>query len=331
MAALMLGLVAAVGVCELSLRAYHAAAGTYELSPDAIRARSESIWERSDDVELAYVHRSSHQGVGHAATEASGLLHPHDIPPEKPSGTVRIAVVGDSVGAGIDLPYEQRFPTVLESTLQVLGRNAQVLNFSVNGYGTTQEARVVETRVAAFDVDAVVLQYCMNDPVVTYTPMAWFVDPDPPASHTWSAVRQGLRAALGLPSELAYVPKDVFESIAFWQQHYDPASESWATVRRGFARIADWSREQDVPVLVAIVPLFTPQDTAGVTSRGFREQVAREAESAGLEWVDLQAAIATQPGPAMQMTPGDPYHPSAAGHGVLGRALVAPVLEALGR
>ena len=324
-----LGVALALVVAELGLRGYHAASGTYELDADALRARRSSIWTRSDDPELAYVHRPSHQGVGHAATEANGLLHPADVATAKPDGVLRIALVGDSVGAGLDLPYEQRFGTLLESVLRDVGMQVEVLNFCVNGYSTVQEARVVETRLDHFDVDVVVLQYCMNDPVVTHTPMAWFVDSEPPACFVVDSVRRGARALFGAPSELPYVPANVFETPEFWEQHYAPDSESWQSVCHGFDRIATWSETNAVPVLVAVVPLVIPQDPTGATSQAFREQAATAARARGLQCIDLQGAFTERSREPLQMTPGDVYHPNATGHAVIARSLMAPLLDIL--
>jgi lysophospholipase L1-like esterase len=325
----LLGLLLAVGAAEVALRVVHGIRGTFELSEDAIRARQSSIWTRSEDPELAYVHRPSRRGEGHAVTEASGLLHPHDVPHEKPAGGLRVAVVGDSVGAGLYLPHEQRFPAVLQRVMRDSGSNVEVLNFCVSGYSTLQEARLVETRLEPFDVDAVVVQYCMNDPVVTYTPMAWFVDPDAPAFYVGDVVGRGVRRLLGMPDTLAYVPKGTFESRGFWEQHYDPASASWDTVRRGLDRMAAWGREHDVPILFAAVPLCVPQDPAGETSRAFREQALEAARSCGLVAMDTQSAFALRPRALIPQSAGDPYHLNAEGHAVLAQALRVPVLEML--
>lgn len=328
-AAAAAGVLVALVLAELGLRGYHAARGTYDLTPVAERARTSSIWTRSDDPELAYVHRPGYDGPGDADTEAGGLLHAADVPRGKPEGVTRIGLVGDSVGAGLLLRREDRFATRIESALRSVGREVEVLNFCVNGYSTVQEARVVETRLADYDVDVVLLQYCMNDPLVTHTPMAWFVDPEPPTSYVWSAVADGLRAALGEPPALEYVPANTLETPGFWQRHYAPDSESWASVLHGLDRIAAWSRENDVPVLVAIVPLVVPADPTGATSEGFRRQVAGACADRDLEHVDVQWIFTAHAGADLQQTPGDVYHPSAEGHALIARALTGPLLQIL--
>jgi len=329
--AIALGSVVALGAAEGGLRVYHASQGTYELDDEARAARESSIWMRSDDPELVYVHRPKFTWREHGTTEASGLLRPADVTPIKPAGVWRVAIVGDSVGAALQVAHAQRFPTILERVLRDVGENVEVLNFCVNGYGTLQEARLVETRLDPFDIDVLVFQYCINDPLASYTPMTWFVDPDPPTSFTWDAIRRGSETLTGTSSELAYVPKDTFASPDFWIREYDPESESWARVRRGFDRIAAWSEEHDVPVLFVVVPLFIPQDPTGRTSQNFREQAAAEARARGFECVDLQSAFAHLPVAPMQLLAGDPYHPSAKGHAVIAGALVQPVLELLER
>ncbi len=331
MLALTLGLIVALAAAEGGLRAYHAWVGTYDLGDEAREARTWSVWQRSDDPELAYVHRPGYPSARNALTEASGLLSPTPVPLAKPDGVRRIALVGDSVGAALEQPHAQRFSTILEQLLRESGEAVEVLNHCVNRYGTTQEARMLETSVGRFDVDIVLLQYCINDPLVSYTPLTWFIDPDPPACFTWETVTRATAALAGGRSELPYVPKDTHEDPAFWSRHYEPTSEPWQRVCAGFDRVAAWSTERDVPVLVAVVPLFIPQDPLGTTSRGFREQVADAARARGLASVDVQLEAALRVTPAMQMFGGDPYHPSAPGHEAIASGLVEPVRRMLTR
>jgi len=62
---------------------------------------------------------------------------------EKPPGTVRIAVLGDSFTEALQVAAEETFWAVLERALQscpaYAGRAVEVINFGVGGYGTAQE------------------------------------------------------------------------------------------------------------------------------------------------------------------------------------------------
>ncbi len=83
----------------------------------------------------------------------------------KPPGVFRIAVLGDSVSFGFELPsHEATFAEILESRLNIQGKQKyEVLNFSVVGYNSEQEKIVLQKKVAAFAPDVVVAGVCLND------------------------------------------------------------------------------------------------------------------------------------------------------------------------
>lgn len=87
----------------------------------------------------------------------------------KPVGVQRIAVVGDSVafgyGEGLDhIPLEDTFAKLLESKLNShSSQKYEVLNFSVTGYNSSQEQRLVENKVVGFDPDVILVCYVPND------------------------------------------------------------------------------------------------------------------------------------------------------------------------
>ncbi len=80
----------------------------------------------------------------------------------KPAGVYRIAALGDSFTFGMGVEEEDTWPRLLESELAGR-RSTEVINFGVMGYDTTQEARLLETRVPAFQPDLIVIGYCLND------------------------------------------------------------------------------------------------------------------------------------------------------------------------
>jgi len=80
----------------------------------------------------------------------------------KPAGLYRIAALGDSFTFGMAVDEEDTWPKLLEADLA--GRRAvQVINFGVMGYDTTQESRLLETKVPPFQPDLIVIGYCLND------------------------------------------------------------------------------------------------------------------------------------------------------------------------
>ena len=99
----------------------------------------------------------------------SGLRGP-ERPQEKPSGSRRGAVLGDSFGEAVQVALEDTFPAVLERALSgceaLVGRPVEVINFGVSGYGTAQELLTFRSRVRAFRPDLVVLAFFPGNDLV---------------------------------------------------------------------------------------------------------------------------------------------------------------------
>jgi hypothetical protein len=94
----------------------------------------------------------------------------------KPPGTVRIAVVGDSNTAAIQVAVDARFSSVLERELSrcpaLRGKKPEVLNFGVDGYGTAQELLTLRYRVWKYSPDIVILCFTTgNDLRNNYRPL----------------------------------------------------------------------------------------------------------------------------------------------------------------
>jgi hypothetical protein len=87
----------------------------------------------------------------------------------KPSKTVRIAVVGDSYVEGLQVPFENTFGALLEGKLQGCsafdGKNVEVINFGVSGYGTAQELITLRHNVWQYSPDIVLLAVTTNNDI----------------------------------------------------------------------------------------------------------------------------------------------------------------------
>jgi len=81
----------------------------------------------------------------------------------KPSGTIRIAVLGDSYAEAFQVPLEDAFWAEMERRFQqcpnIGRRRVEVLNFGVAGYGTAQELITLRKHVWDYSPDIVVLAF----------------------------------------------------------------------------------------------------------------------------------------------------------------------------
>ena len=80
---------------------------------------------------------------------------------QKPANTFRIAVLGDSFSEAMHVSMEETYWALLESKLKdcpaIQGRNVEVINFGVSGYGTAQELITLRRKVWDYQPDMVML------------------------------------------------------------------------------------------------------------------------------------------------------------------------------
>ena len=81
----------------------------------------------------------------------------------KPAGAVRIAVLGDSFTEAMHVPLEQTFCYALERKLPecnaFAGKQVEVINFGVSGYGTALELLTLRQKVWDYSPDVVLLVF----------------------------------------------------------------------------------------------------------------------------------------------------------------------------
>jgi hypothetical protein len=258
-----------------------------------------------DDPLLRYEMKPYVQG-----TNARGMLDV-ERDPAKPPGVYRVACVGDSVGGDFSLPRDNACAQLQGELGRLRGGPVEALNFSVPGYNTLQEARAFEVKAMPFSPDALVVLFVMNDPY-----------PDLAISHMLPGhlkfehlLAGGLRTIGGRwlhidvdPFAGAIAP--LFEEERSWK----------GVVVAGFDRIAAVARPRDIPVVVAVFPLFVP----GADARYGRlyQQVVDEAERHGFVGVDLgRAAFQGEPLEALWKPSRDPIHPNAHAHTLAARAI----------
>jgi lysophospholipase L1-like esterase len=306
--------------------------GNAALVAQGAAARAMSVHVKSDDPELVYVNRPSYARDGVRFTEAHGIVRAQDVEEAK-RGVFRIAVLGDSIAAahpiraGGGKSFSEQLEDRLNAARPAEAPRTEVLNFGTDGYGTLQEARLLETKAAAFTPDVVIVAYCMNDPSNSYTPTVWFLDHPEPRSYLLDLVRR----RLGLtPSELSPAHPRYTHGTVEWDRLYRPDGPSWRGVEQGLARIARYGDEHRVPVLLVMFPLLLtgqePPDEQELVQRLY-QQVSEAAALLHLSFVDLRAAFRGSSAAQLRLLPGDPIHPNARGH-ELAAAAIALALPA---
>jgi len=109
---------------------------------------AEGWWEKEG---RAYIHISS------------AGLRDREHTKEKPSGTFRVAVIGDSYTEALQVPIEQTYWAIAEEKLggcrSLKSQQIEVMNFGVSGYGTAQERLLLQRKVWDYAPDLILLAF----------------------------------------------------------------------------------------------------------------------------------------------------------------------------
>lgn len=169
---------------------------------------------------------------------------------EKPAGTRRILLLGDSVVFGGDVfDYRHTLSGQLEGMLKKEG--VEVLNFGVPGYCTRSEVELLKQKGVRFQPDLVVLLWVWND----YVPsgdLGRTVERTQPEFARWLFLRSHLFRALSLGLNL-FSFRDLLMRV---QDHQQALGDN--NVSEGFALLRELSQEHNFEVMVAIWPYFGP-------------------------------------------------------------------------
>lgn len=90
-------------------------------------------------------------------------LREREIPYEKPPGTVRVLVIGDSNVAGFEVGEDETFARVTESVLRQRGYAVEFVNAGHRGYGTDQSLLLLMDEGLKYDPDLVLYFWSDND------------------------------------------------------------------------------------------------------------------------------------------------------------------------
>ncbi len=131
-----------------------------EIAARIFKVDSPTMVVVSENEKLVYELNKNYEGINVFG------MRDRDFNIEEIKDLYRIAVIGDSYTYSINVNnVEDTFPSHLEKTLNYhAGRRiVKVLNFGVPGYNTAQELEVLQSKVAIFKPQLVILQYCIND------------------------------------------------------------------------------------------------------------------------------------------------------------------------
>jgi hypothetical protein len=112
------------------------------------------------------------EGRGYVQVSPAGYRdRTHDV--AKPKHTYRVAVLGDSFAEAMQVDFKATFWWQLQEKLAACapqGREVEVMNFGVSGYGTAQEALALEGAAIKYQPDLVLLAFTNGNDLADNSP-----------------------------------------------------------------------------------------------------------------------------------------------------------------
>ena len=270
------------------------------------KAQQNSIWIKSDDPILIYKNRPNYIKEGIKYTDQNGILTPSEISKEKSPNVSRIIILGDSIGAAYYIPFEYRFSSILEGLLNKFNirKKYEVLNFSINGYKTLQEARLLKTHAINFNPDLIIIQYCLNDVENAMTPTMWFTD-DVPKILLSALLTEKFILRYGTPE--------------YWANLYN--SPKWETVIQGLRIIKNISEDKNIPVVIVVFPFFMNWENYPDIVTFMHENIAKTVKDFNFNLLDLKNIYSQYDVKRLKNKKNDIYHPSLFGNKIAGETI----------
>ncbi len=242
-------------------------------------------------------------------------------PLEKPPGTFRVLVLGDSVAQGLRVEDDRDiFPVLLEARLRERGVPAEVLNFAVSGYDTRQEVENLAVKGLPFHPDLVLVAYCLNDTTrndggILETLRA--IDAER-GDRTLDAAR--LAPWLGTSALYRYLKYRVLPAA---QAARGVPQEARVPVPEALAELRDLARCERFDVLLAVFPRLDA--LVPYPFEGEHAALRALAEEDGFAFVDLLPPLRDCALAGRQPVGFDAFHPTAYGHACAAAALADAV------
>lgn len=226
---------------------------------------------------------------------AQGMRAERDFTLEKPPGTCRIALMGDSYFMGYEAHYEDTIGHLLEVRLADKGYNVEVLNFAVSGFSTEEMLREFEARTIHYAPDVIVSQFGAGDFADNMRPGLYRLDENGDPQPTGGSYLPGVAIRdylMGFP----------FYRYLINNSHFYSGFREWAglTVKAILTEIGNWRKMAAPAPAPEPTEVSEPEETGPVkTARQLQAEytsklliLSRErAEAFDMEWFMFEVPV----------------------------------------
>ncbi len=118
-----------------------------------------------------------------------------------------------------------------------------------------------------------------------------------------------------------------YPSAQYWEELYRTDVKGWLAVRRGFERIAAWSKREGVGVLLVVFPVLSHGGWFEGSAETRHAKVAALGQESGFAVLDLLPVFGQVPVEAVRSKPWDTFHLNPKGHRIAAEAIVTALLQ----
>lgn len=239
--------------------------------------------------------------------------------PNKPAGTYRIAVIGDSFTFAPFMQFTDTFSYKLQQMLKVSGspRNVEVINYGVPAYSTSHEIETTQQAIKE-GADLIILQITLNDPEIKkHRPVGLtenMSDRFGPLklkgtlrklTRHWKTLGFVLTRLHNSRTHQAYT--DYFTGLFMEEVTWKPFTES-------MARLVSLAQESKTPIVAVVFPLFGIAMDKNYPFYPIHKKVKVLMTSLSVPNLDLSEIYQGIPLEHLQVIPGVDRHPNEIAH-----------------
>jgi lysophospholipase L1-like esterase len=262
----------------------------------------------------------------HIHINAAGFRDDAEYPFAKPSGTMRVMVLGDSFTFGGKVALEETYPKLVGARLDAVEpeRRHEVLNFAVPGYNTEQEALLLEERALAYEPDLILVGFVLNDAAR----MSQLVPPREPLFpwlHSLLKRLDVVQLVYGNYKRIRMGLQTGRWSRSSEDPDFMPGAPRWALTREALRLIAALASSRGARTLVVVWPML---DDLGdrYPHLAKHQLVAETCRELGIPLLDLLPSFRDREAPTLWAEPRD-HHPNAEAQRIAADAIVAAIVS----
>lgn len=248
---------------------------------------------------------------------------------EKPLNTFRILGLGDSYLFGQGVKREDLYFTRLGELLSEHSGTEKIetINAGQSAYNTAMELNLLKGRGLAYHPDLVILNFVPNDVepdiftkkskiefhtdfTISYTTDDWLSK----HSELWMLIHRTI-AYHTIAQE--YLKQSI--------ESYQNESEKWQACRKSLLGIRDVCKENDIPILVVILPFFINLN-GDYPFQLIHDQVTSTCEEENIPVLDLRETFRPFRGPELWVHPTD-QHPNEKAHELAAEAIAQKIQD----